>query len=75
MARAARAMAMATKRVMVTNGNTTDNGHGKKGGGSLMAAIMAMGMGTARGRWLLALLLERGGSWWQWAMVSVCVFV
>jgi hypothetical protein len=37
-----RAMAMATKRAMVTNGNTMDNGHGKEGGGHSTAAIMAI---------------------------------
>jgi hypothetical protein len=51
---------MATKRVLATNGDTTDNGHGKEGGGRLMAVTMAMGMGMVQGIWLLALLLERG---------------
>ncbi len=32
MARAARAMAMATKRVMATNGDNTGNGYSKEGG-------------------------------------------
>jgi hypothetical protein len=38
MARAARAMAMATKRVMVTNGNNTDIGYCKEGDGCSTAA-------------------------------------
>ncbi len=37
-ARAARAMAMATKRAMVTGGNNKDNDYGKEGGGRLSAA-------------------------------------
>jgi hypothetical protein len=57
MARAARAMAMATKRVMATNGNNIDNGYSKEGGGRLMAATM----GTAQRTHPLALRLERGG--------------
>jgi hypothetical protein len=44
MARAARAMAMATKRVMATNGDNTGNGYGEEGGGRSLAASM----GTAR---------------------------
>jgi hypothetical protein len=40
MARAARAMATATKRTMATNGDNTGNGYGKEGGGRLMAATM-----------------------------------
>jgi hypothetical protein len=44
MARAARAMAAVMKRVMATNGNTMDNGHGKGGGMRSMAATMGMGM-------------------------------
>jgi hypothetical protein len=40
--RAARAMTMATKRAMATNGDTMNNGHGKEGGGRLAVAIMGM---------------------------------
>jgi hypothetical protein len=47
MARAARVMAMATERAMVTDSNTMGNGYGKEGGGHLTEATMAMGMGTA----------------------------
>jgi hypothetical protein len=54
-------MATATKRTMVINGDNTGNGYGKDGGGSLTAATMLMGMGTAQRTWLLALRLERGG--------------
>ncbi len=61
MARAARAMATATKRTMMTNGDNMGNGYGKDGGGSLMVATMLMGMGTAQRTWLLTLWLERGG--------------
>jgi hypothetical protein len=53
-------MVMAMKRVMATNSNTMDNGHGKEADGSLTAATMAMGMGTAQRTWPLALQLERG---------------
>jgi hypothetical protein len=56
MARAARAMAMATKRVMATNGDNTGNGYGKEGGGRSMVATMGMAQRTH----LLALQLERG---------------
>ncbi len=52
---------MATKRAMVTNGDTTDNGHGEESGGHLMVATMAMGMGMVQRTWPLALQLERGG--------------
>jgi hypothetical protein len=51
MARAARAMAMATKRVMATNSDNTGNGYGKEGGGRLAA----MTTGTARRTHPLAL--------------------
>jgi hypothetical protein len=57
MARAAREMATATKRVMATNGDNTGNGYGKEGGGRLTAAMM----GTVQRTHLLALRLERGG--------------
>ncbi len=66
-----RAMAMATKRGMVTNGDNMGNGYGKEGGRHSMAAMMGM---VRRAR-PLALQLERGGCWWQWAMVCVCVLV
>ncbi len=45
MARVARAMALATKRVMATNGDNRGNGYGKEGGGHSTASTMAMGMG------------------------------
>jgi hypothetical protein len=60
-------MAMATKRVMVTNGNTMDNGHGKEGGGRSTAVTVANncnGNGDgdgAKDMATLALQLERGG--------------
>jgi hypothetical protein len=57
MARAARAMARATKRVMVTDGNNTGNGYGEEGGGCSTAAMMGMAQRTHP----LALRLERGG--------------
>ncbi len=57
MARAARAMATATKRVMVTNGDNTGNGSGEEGGGRLTAVMM----GTAQRTHPLVLQLERGG--------------
>jgi hypothetical protein len=57
MARAARAMAMATKRAMETNSDNTGNGYGKEGDGHLTAAAM----GTARITRPLALHMERGG--------------
>jgi hypothetical protein len=56
-ARAARAMATATKRVMATNCDNTGNGYGEEGGGRLTAATM----GTAQRTHLLVLRLERGG--------------
>ncbi len=58
---------MATKRVMATDGDTTENGHGKEGKERSTMGTMTMGMGTgtAQGTWPLALLLETGGSWWQ----------
>jgi hypothetical protein len=61
MARVARAMAMATERVMVTSGDNMDNGNSKEGGGQATAATMAMGRGAAQRTWLLMLKLERGG--------------
>ncbi len=42
MARAARAMAAATKRGMATNGNNTGNCYGKEGGGHSRVATMGM---------------------------------
>jgi hypothetical protein len=57
MARVARAMTTAAKRVMMTNRDNTCNGYGKEGGGHLMAATM----GTAQRTHPLALQLERGG--------------
>jgi hypothetical protein len=69
MARVARAIATATKGALETNGNNTGDGYGKEGSGHLTAGTMAMGMGMVRRKWLLAPQLERGGQWWQWAMV------
>ncbi len=60
MARAARAMALATKRGVVTNGNNMGNGYSEEAGGQPMAATMAMGMRTAQRTQLLTLRLERG---------------
>jgi hypothetical protein len=57
MTRAARAMPMATKRVIATNGDSTGNGYGKEGGGR----STVMTMGTAQRTHPLALRLERGG--------------
>jgi hypothetical protein len=57
MARAARVMALATKRAKATNGNNTDNGYGKEGGGRSIAAMM----GTVQRTWPLAQQLERRG--------------
>jgi hypothetical protein len=54
-------MAMVTKKVMAKDGNTTDNGYSKEGGGHWRAATMAMGMGTAQRTRPLMLQLERGG--------------
>ncbi len=51
MARQARAMAMAIKRVMATYGDNTGNSYGEEGGGCLTGAAMGM----ARRTWLLAL--------------------
>ncbi len=61
--RAARVMAMATatKRAMVTDGNNTGNGYGEEASGRAMATTMAMGMGTVQRTWLFMLQLERGG--------------
>ncbi len=56
MARVARAMAMAAKMVMATDGDNSDDGYSKEGGGHLTVATMA----TAQRTWLLALQLERG---------------
>ncbi len=61
MARVARAMAMATKRAMATNGNNTGNGYGKEASGQAMVATMAMGRGTVQRTLPLMLRLERGG--------------
>ncbi len=55
MARVARVMATASKRVMVTDGNNTGNGYGKEPSRQATAATMAMGMGTAQRTWLLTL--------------------
>jgi hypothetical protein len=60
MARAARVMAMATKRAILTNGNNMGIGYGKEGGGKAMAATMAMGMGMVQRTWPLVLRPERG---------------
>ncbi len=57
MARAARVMATAAKRMIATNGNNAGNGYGKEGGGRLTAATM----GTVQRTHPLALRLERGG--------------
>jgi hypothetical protein len=57
MARAARAMAMATKRAMATNDDNTGNGYGEEDDGHLMAATMGM----ARRTQPLMLQLARGG--------------
>jgi hypothetical protein len=57
MARAARAMVTATKRVMATDGDNTGNGYGEEGDGRSTAATI----GTARRTGPLALRLERGG--------------
>ncbi len=54
-------MAMATKRVMATDGDNRGNGDGKEGDGQATVATMAMWTGTARRTWPLALRLERGG--------------
>ncbi len=56
-ARVASAMAMAMKRAMVTNDDTTDNGHSKEDGRRLTVATMGMAHRTQP----LALRLERGG--------------
>ena len=61
MARVARAMAMATKRAMATDGDNMGNGYGKEASGQATVATMAMGMGTAQRTWPLTLQLERGG--------------
>jgi hypothetical protein len=61
MARVARAMAMAMKRAMTTNGDNTGNGNGKEGGVQAMPATMAMGRGAVQRTWPLTLQLERGG--------------
>jgi hypothetical protein len=57
MMRAARAMTMAmgTKRAMVTDGDNTGNGDGKKGDKRAMVTM------TAQRRWPFTLHLERGG--------------
>jgi hypothetical protein len=52
-----RAMPTVTKRVMATDGDSTDNGYGEEGGGRSTAVTM----GTARRTHPLALRLERGG--------------
>jgi hypothetical protein len=57
MVRAARAKGAVMKRVMVTNGNNTDNGYCKEGDGHSTAATR----GTAQRTGPLALHLERGG--------------
>jgi hypothetical protein len=50
MARAARAMATATKIAIATNGDNLDDGYGKEGGGHLTAAIMGMAQRHSRSR-------------------------
>ncbi len=60
MTRVARAMGLATKRVMATNGNSMGDGYGEEGCGHLMVATIVMGMGTAQWTWLFVLRLERG---------------
>jgi hypothetical protein len=57
MARAARAMATATKRAMATDGDNTGHGYGEEDDGRSMATTM----GTARRTRPLALRLDRGG--------------
>ncbi len=57
MARAARVMAMAMKRVMATNGDNTDNGYCKEDDRRLTAETR----GTAQRTLPLMLRLERGG--------------
>jgi hypothetical protein len=57
MSRAARAMAMATKKAMVTDGNNMDIGYCKEGDGRSTAATR----GTARRTRPLVLRLEKGG--------------
>jgi hypothetical protein len=52
-----KAMAMATKRAMATDGDNTGNCYGKEGGGCSTAATR----GTTQRTWPLALRLERGG--------------
>ncbi len=53
--RVARAMATATKRVMVTNGNNMGNGYVEEAGRQAMAATIAIGMGTVQRTWQLML--------------------
>jgi hypothetical protein len=60
MARASRAMVLATKRAM-TNSNNMGNGYGKEGGERVTVATMAIRMGMAIRTWPLVLQLERGG--------------
>ncbi len=60
MARVARVMATATKRVMATDGNNTGNGYCEEASGQATVVTMAMGMGTAQRTWPLTLQLERG---------------
>jgi hypothetical protein len=47
------------------------SGYGKEGGWRLMVATIGV-VGWTRP---LALQLEKGGRWWRWAMVCVCVLV
>jgi hypothetical protein len=47
MARVARALAMAMKRAMATNGDNMGNSYGKETSGQATTATMAMGMGAA----------------------------
>jgi hypothetical protein len=51
MARVARAMAMATKRAMSSDGDNTGNGYGEEGDGRSTAATIGMAQRT----WPLAL--------------------
>ncbi len=55
-----RAMAMVTKRVMWTNGDTTDNSHGKEGGRHLTVATM-VGWGWRKGQGCLCYDWKEGG--------------
>ncbi len=62
-------MSTATKRAMANNGDNRGNGYGDEAGMQAMAATMAMRMGTAQRTWLLTPLSGSNGPWF------VCVFV